>query len=48
MSTTVIVCLLVASHAVVGFLCLWWGKLHPSAAAKIIAEAGAIEKKAGG
>jgi hypothetical protein len=41
---------LVASHAIVGALCLWWGKLHPKQAAALLSDidkAGAAIKKAG-
>jgi|HubBroStandDraft_2_1064218.scaffolds.fasta_scaffold198539_2 hypothetical protein len=48
MPTWMVVVVLVISHTVVAGLALWWGKLHPSAAAKLIAEAGTIEKKIGG
>jgi hypothetical protein len=45
MTSWLIVLVLVISHTVVGGLALWWGKLHPSAAAKILAEADQVAKK---
>jgi hypothetical protein len=45
MPTALLVVVLVISHTVVAGLALWWGKLHPSAAAKVLAEADQVAKK---